>query len=587
MPGGNFIPTRLNDLFVDVLITSAARGDVLFRGASKWNNLAAGTAGQALVMTDIGGGVLEPRWAAGGSLAAPGSDTQVQFNDGGAFGGDAGLVFNKTTNVLTVAGGVRVPTSPDNASPTFSNDSTTTNGLGFTNSGEFLTWMTGTYPFAAFDNSGFRISHVARIGFCSDYVTIAGPDLGLLRKSAGVLAITNGTSTGAGALSVPTPASGAGNSLTVSASDAASGNTNGGDFIVQLAEKSGSGMDGKAVFRAAGGTPGTHEIQAFFYAPTVALLASGTNYIALSDNTNRLSVGNGQLVWENLAGSAAMLYANSSGSSWVIKSDADFGWAQDTNAFSGKDTGLTRAAAGVARVTNGSSGVGMLLAGALVEANTAGSGSPNILTAAESRTVLTNEGTSAENYHTLPTATAGLEFKFYCQDTDGIRITAAAGDTIRMGSVVSAAAGYIKSVLPGSYVRLYCINATEWIAAKWTGLWQVDGVTVGRVVAPIVALVDAATIATDAALSNQFSVTLGDNRTLGNPTNAVDGQRITWAIKQDGTGSRTLAYDTKFRFGTDITGATLTTTANKTDYLTVIYRSGDDKFDVVGFIKGY
>ena len=33
-----------------------------------------------------------------------GSDTQVQFNDGGAFGGDAGLTYNKTTDVLTVGG---------------------------------------------------------------------------------------------------------------------------------------------------------------------------------------------------------------------------------------------------------------------------------------------------------------------------------------------------------------------------------------------------------------------------------------------------------------------------------------------------
>ena len=38
----------------------------------------------------------------GGSTNAAGSDTQVQFNDGGTnFGGDAGLVFNKTTNTLT------------------------------------------------------------------------------------------------------------------------------------------------------------------------------------------------------------------------------------------------------------------------------------------------------------------------------------------------------------------------------------------------------------------------------------------------------------------------------------------------------
>jgi len=33
--------------------------------------------------------------------SASGSDTQVQFNDGGSFGGDAGLTYNKTTNTLS------------------------------------------------------------------------------------------------------------------------------------------------------------------------------------------------------------------------------------------------------------------------------------------------------------------------------------------------------------------------------------------------------------------------------------------------------------------------------------------------------
>ena len=41
----------------------------------------------------------------GTAVATPGgSDTQVQFNDGGAFGGDAGLTYNKTTDALTVLG---------------------------------------------------------------------------------------------------------------------------------------------------------------------------------------------------------------------------------------------------------------------------------------------------------------------------------------------------------------------------------------------------------------------------------------------------------------------------------------------------
>ena len=33
-----------------------------------------------------------------------GSNTQVQFNDSGAFGGDVDLTWNKTTNTLTVGG---------------------------------------------------------------------------------------------------------------------------------------------------------------------------------------------------------------------------------------------------------------------------------------------------------------------------------------------------------------------------------------------------------------------------------------------------------------------------------------------------
>ena len=58
----------------------------------------AGTSGQFL-QTD-GSGILT--WASAGGVG--GSDTQVQFNDDGAFGGDAGLTYNKTTDALTVDG---------------------------------------------------------------------------------------------------------------------------------------------------------------------------------------------------------------------------------------------------------------------------------------------------------------------------------------------------------------------------------------------------------------------------------------------------------------------------------------------------
>lgn len=58
------------------------------------------TAGTGLTITDT------TIAAAGGSPG--GSDTHVQFNDSSAFGGDAGLTYNKTTDVLSVAAGVSV-----------------------------------------------------------------------------------------------------------------------------------------------------------------------------------------------------------------------------------------------------------------------------------------------------------------------------------------------------------------------------------------------------------------------------------------------------------------------------------------------
>ena len=65
----------------------------------------------------------------------------------------------------------------------------------------------------------------------------------------------------------------------------------------------------------------------------------------------------------------------------------------------------------------------------------------------------------------------------------------------------------------------------------------------------VVALTDGATIAVDLSLGNNFSVTLGGNRTLGDPSNVTAGQSGVIVVTQDGTGSRTLAYaGSKYKF---------------------------------------
>jgi len=106
-------------------------------------------------------------------------------------------------------------------------------------------------------------------------------------------------------------------------------------------------------------------------------------------------------------------------------------------------------------------------------------------------------------------------------------------------------------------------------------------------VLPPVTLTDAATIATDASLGNHFRVTLGGNRTLGNPTNPTDGQKAMWELIQDATGSRTITLGANFALGTDVSAVTLSTTANKRDFLGAVYNSTAGKWYVIAFVKGY
>jgi hypothetical protein len=82
----------LNEIFT-------TQGDLVLRGAANPERLAAGANNH--VLTSNGAGTT-PSWQAAAGGSPGGADTQVQFNDGGAFGGDSGLVYDKTKNQLTV-----------------------------------------------------------------------------------------------------------------------------------------------------------------------------------------------------------------------------------------------------------------------------------------------------------------------------------------------------------------------------------------------------------------------------------------------------------------------------------------------------
>lgn len=100
---------------------------------------------------------------------------------------------------------------------------------------------------------------------------------------------------------------------------------------------------------------------------------------------------------------------------------------------------------------------------------TGGSGAPTTLSAAQIGSVITNEGTTVLAYNALPTAVAGYRYTFVVQDADGMRVTAASGDTIRYISAVTSTAGYVESTTIGTVWVLESINATEWVVTQLEG----------------------------------------------------------------------------------------------------------------------
>ena len=83
-------------------------------------------------------------------------------------------------------------------------------------------------------------------------------------------------------------------------------------------------------------------------------------------------------------------------------------------------------------------------------------------------------------------------------------------------------------------------------------------------------LTDGATVTWNASTQQVAKLTLGGNRTLSAPTNGVTGQFISIAVIQDGTGSRTLTWNSVYEFTGD-TAPTLTTTASKADVFVFRY----------------
>jgi hypothetical protein len=107
-------------------------------------------------------------------------------------------------------------------------------------------------------------------------------------------------------------------------------------------------------------------------------------------------------------------------------------------------------------------------------------------------------------------------------------------------------------------------------------------------VAPkVIALTDAATITVNAALGNDFRVTVNGNRAMAKPTNPSDGQKIVFQVTQGTGGSFTITWDSSYEFSSSLPQPTLSSTAGQTDLLGFIYNAAKGTWLLAAFVNGF
>jgi hypothetical protein len=151
----------------------------------------------------------------------------------------------------------------------------------------------------------------------------------------------------------------------------------------------------------------------------------------------------------------------------------------------------------------------------------------------------------------------------------GVAAAGAAGGSVLAGASPAAAAG-------GGV-----------LARRAVALAGVATVEQGALAPAVVALTDAATIAVDASAGNDFRVTIAGDRTIANPSNPTDGQKITLQVTQGAGGSSTITWGSGYEFSTGLPQPTLSTKAGDTDLLAFIYNQDKGKWLLAAYLNGF
>jgi len=178
---------------------------------------------------------------------------------------------------------------------------------------------------------------------------------------------------------------------------------------------------------------------------------------------------------------------------------------------------------------------------------------PNLITTAATTVGALNSGSITSGFGTIDTGSSAIT-------TTG---------TVTYGTLNDGTTSLTSSIAELNYSDLATLGTTA--ASK---IFTADANNLTAISGAVVLTEDTLTFDStqdwDVRASPVAKVTLTNNVTFDAPTNPTTGQYISIVCIQDGTGSRTIAWNAIFEFKDD-TAPTATTTANKGDMFTFRY----------------
>jgi len=227
--------------------------------------------------------------ALGGGVALPGATTQVIFNDGGTnLAGDAGLVYNKTTDALTIAGPVNA------ASATITGDLTVdTSTLKVDSTNNRVGILTATpNDILEVVGSGATGVRVSRAGLPTQYATLSAGATGpTLDASAALGALSFGL---AGSTAMTLNSTGLG--IGVSPSYKIHAQTTGDGIFSLLSRTGGTNNPQLRISLTDSTTTTTLDANSVGGSPILALAVNGTTRMTL-DSSGNVGVGVTPSAW--------------------------------------------------------------------------------------------------------------------------------------------------------------------------------------------------------------------------------------------------------------------------------------------------